>query len=47
MEILTVMYLYPITETKPAKNPMSSPPQGWITMSATDPTATPPANVAF
>ena len=44
---LTEKYWYPTTETKPAKNPMSSAPQGWITMSATDPTATPPANVAF
>jgi len=31
----------------PAKNPMSIPAQGWINMLATDPTATPPANVAF
>ena len=46
-KVLTEINLYPTTEMKPARNPMSSAPQGWITMLATDPTATPPASVAF
>ena len=45
--VLTEINLYPNTEMKPARNPMSNAPQGWITMLATDPTATPPASVAF
>lgn len=37
----------PITETNPETIPIKIDPQGPITKSEDDPTATPPANVAF
>jgi hypothetical protein len=38
---------YPRAETAPITNPSSIDPQGDVIMSAFDPIATPPANVAF
>ena len=37
----------PSVDTMPANEPISMAPNGWMPMSATAPTATPPANVAF
>jgi hypothetical protein len=34
-------------ESTPAQHPTSNAPHGWMTKSEDDPTATPPANVAF
>ena len=44
---LTERYVYPKTEMNPASIPIRSDAQGWMTMSAIAPTATPPARVAF
>jgi len=41
----TDRYLYPNTDRNPAAQPTSNAPQGWMAMSATEPTATPPAKV--
>ena len=41
------MYLYPTTLIVPAKKPIRIAPHGSITILASVPTATPPANVAF
>ena len=43
----TVKNLYPMTENKAAKAPISSGTHGCNSMSAAVPIATPPANVAF
>jgi hypothetical protein len=45
--LLTVKYLYPITDKSPATEPMMAAPCGPIIKSALVPTATPPASVAF
>jgi hypothetical protein len=41
------MKTYPATDTNPAMQPMRRAAHGSITRSAEEPTATPPANVAF
>lgn len=46
-DILTVIYVYPSVLIKPAVTPTAMAPYGFRTKSATVPTATPPANVAF
>lgn len=47
IKILTVRYLYPITDIKPDMKPINSPAHGPMNISATEPIATPPARVAF
>ena len=47
LNVLTVMYWYPITDRQPASAPISMAPNGCNGMFADVPTATPPARVAF
>jgi len=44
---LTDNKVYPSTLITPEQEPIKTAPHGSITMSATAPTATPPARVAF
>ncbi len=46
-ETHTVRNLNPTVEITPAVIPIAIAPNGWMSMSAQVPTATPPANVAF
>ncbi len=45
--LLTDKNLYPTIDIVPPMNPINSPAHGPINISATEPIATPPANVAF